>query len=402
MNEQKIIELASRLVTAGVTQNSEEVAKISSELAAQLRQTDNEQRRVFTSLPLEDKVDFLKFTKQEILKMPKKFRQLFAVSDYTAHVRRRKSGATTWNYEIRYRRNGYNVCVSSNSLQDAKQKFIDRINEIEKNGGIYKSDTPSRFSEFATYFFENFYKRKVVDETYRIALSQLKNHLQPKFSNMPLRAITPKPCQELIDKLTDEGKGRTAEDIFTLLNLIFKAAIKHNMIISNPMDMVLVLYHERTHGKALTKEEEYILLSKTANTPYQLMFAVALYTGMRPNEYATARIEGAFIVANNSKRKNRKIELKRIPITPKLKPYLVGVTKFNFCRIETLRRVLNKILPNHKLYDLRTTFYTRCQECGIAEVAIKKFVGHTLGGLADTYTDVSDEFLLKEGAKFDY
>ena len=83
-------------------------------------------------------------------------------------------------------------------------------------------------------------------------------------------------------------------------------------------------------------------------------------TGMRPNEYKTARIEGDFIIAVNSKRKNHKIEYKRIPITPMLKPYLKGVTELTFCRVETLRKKFNEILPGHKLYDLRTTFYTRC------------------------------------------
>lgn len=403
MNEQKLITLASRLVTAGITQNSEEIKKISSELAAELRQPDDEQGRASTqALPFIDEVGFLKFTKKEILKMPKKFRQTFSVSGYTAHVRRRKSGAKTWNYEVRFRRDGYNVCVSSNRLEQAKQKFIDRIIEIEKNGGIYNSDIPTRFDDFANYYFESFYKRKVVEETYRIALSQYKNHLEPKFGKTPLRAITPKPCQELIDKLVADGKERTSEDIFTLLNLIFKAAIKHNLLTSNPMDMVIVVNHERTHGKALSKDEERKLLNETAGTPYQLMFAVALYTGMRPNEYASARIEGKFIITINSKRKNHKIEYKRIPITPMLAPYLHGVTELSFCRVETLRRILAKILPEHRLYDLRTTFYTRCQECGIAEVAIKKFVGHALGGLADTYTDLSEEYLLKEGNKLHY
>ena len=132
------------------------------------------------------------------------------------------------------------------------------------------------------------------------------------------------------------------------------------------------------------------------------MFAVGLYTGLRPNEYKTAIIEGDFIVANNSKRKNGKVELKKIPITPMLKPYLEGVTDLTFVRLEAMRMKLKDILPYHKLYDLRTTFYTRCQECGVTEVAIKKFVGHTLGGLADTYTDLSDAFLLKESTKIDY
>lgn len=76
---------------------------------------------------------------------------------------------------------------------------------------------------------------------------------------------------------------------------------------------------------------------RTAGTPYKLMFAVGLYTGLRPNEYKTAIIEGDFIVANNSKRKNGKVELKRISINPMLKPYLGGVTDIKFVRLEAMR-----------------------------------------------------------------
>lgn len=206
----------------------------------------------------------------------------------------------------------------------------------------------------------------------------------------------------MFDGLEEQSKGKTAEDVFTLLNLIFKAAIKHGIIKHNPLDMVFHSKHEREHGTALTKEEEKKLLAETAGTPYQQMFAVGLYTGMRPNEYYTAKVEGDFIIANNSKRKNGKVELKKIPITPMLAPYVKDGDELKFYRLEQIRHKFNGILPGHKLYDLRTTFYTRCTECGIAEAAIKKYVGHTLGGLADTYTDLSDEFLLSEGKKFAY
>ncbi len=222
------------------------------------------------------------------------------------------------------------------------------------------------------------------------------------FGNTPLDKIYPKQCQDLIDKLTGEGKGKTTDEVFSILNSIFRVAVKHALITHNPMDVVFHAKHETKHGKALTKAEEQKLLADTADTPYQLMFAVALYTGMRPNEYYHAKIVGDFIVTINSKRKTKTVEYKKIPITPMLKPYLSGVTELKFFVQNRIREKFHTVFPDKKIYDLRTTFYTRCQECGVADVARNEFVGHSLGTLGDTYTDLSDEFLLKEGQKLSY
>ena len=92
-----------------------------------------------------------------------------------------------------------------------------------------------------------------------------------------------------------------------------------------------------TNQEILKMPKQFRKEFRTAGTPYMLMFAVGLYTGLRPNEYKTAIIEGDFIVANNSKRKNGKVELKRIPINPMLKPYLDGVTDLKFVRLEAMR-----------------------------------------------------------------
>ena len=181
------------------------------------------------------------------------------------------------------------------------------------------------------------------------------------------------------------------------MSIIFKGAIAHGILNKNPLD--IVFHQKHTHGKALSKQEELTLLKATENTDYQLMFAIALYTGMRPNEYCTAKIDNGFIVCKNSKRKNGKFELKKIPITPMLKPYLTNATQLNFYPLDKLRKKFNSILSNHILYDLRTTFYSRCDECGVSDVAKKLFVGHSLGELGNAYTDLSDEYLLKEGDK---
>lgn len=345
---------------------------------------------------------FWKFSAKEISSMPKTFRKEFRTEGCTAHVRKRRSGKNNWNYEIRYRCNGYNITVSSNYLDEAKRKFIEKLHYIDKHGTEKENTVPSTMDAFSMYFFENFHKRKVAQSTYRIALNQYKNHVLPHFGDMPIKKITPKKCQELLDKIDASGISRTTDDIFSMLNVIFKAAVKHALIEHNPMDMVFHKKHEREHGTALSKDEEKKLLDSMKGTPYELMFAVALYTGMRPNEYKTAKIEGKFIVARNSKRKGGKIEYKKIPIHPMLSPYMQGVEELKFCNEDTLRDKFRKLFPERRLYDLRTTFYTRCQECGVSPVARDTFVGHSLGELGNTYTDLSDEFLYAEGQKIKY
>jgi integrase len=156
------------------------------------------------------------------------------------------------------------------------------------------------------------------------------------------------------------------------------------------------------HGHALTKDEESRLLAAYPNTKYQTIFALALYTGLRPNEYNTAKVNGKFIVAINSKRKNKRIEYKKIPITSMLEPYLKGIDSFEFVNRDVIREKFKAVLPNHILYDMRTTFYSRCKECGISDAARDEFVGHSLGALGNAYTDLSDEYLLLEGEKFKY
>lgn len=332
--------------------------------------------------------------------MPKSFRHTFIAEGKVIFYRKRKRGKlyAAVSYEARYRRHGYSISVSAANLEDLKARFIEALHAME-NGA---PKIPSTFHEFATYYFENFRKRKVKPLTYENDLRRYNNHIKPAFGSTPLRRILPAQCQALIDGYLEKGQGKTADEVYSLLNVIFKMAIAHGIITLNPLAVVVKERHERQHGAALSKSEEKLLLEKFAGTPYQLLFAVALYTGLRPNEYSSARIEGGFIVAVNSKRKGGKVEYKKIPVSPMLRPFLVNVHELHFPNLQCISKRFKKILPNHRLYDLRTTFYTRCQELGVADVARMEFVGHSLGTLGDTYTDLSDEFLIKEGEKLNY
>lgn len=345
----------------------------------------------------------LQFTEKEISKMSKKVKKFFHTQGYTVHYRKRTDGRYNGSYEIRYAKKPYNnppISVSATSLEELKARFIEKLNNyIPQADGA--PTIPTTFDGFAMYWFENFHKRKVAEKTYIKSLQTYRYNMHKPFEKFKLTDITPVFVQKFLDGFLD--KGRTAETIHSLLNQIFVCAVKHGVLKVNPLDMCFYRKHEREHGSAISKQDEKRLLAAYAGTPFQLQFAIALYTGLRPNEYATATINGGFIFAQNSKRKDGRNEFKRIPITPMLRPYLDGITKLKIATPVMLTKRLKAILPNHTLYDMRTTFQTRLTECGVAEVAIGLFMGNAIGSeLKKAYTDVSEEWLLKEGEKFSY
>ncbi len=387
---ERILSVAARLM---LTTDRKELVKLSAELgeiSSEAEQCKQEEKEYAVN-------GFLKFTEKETMRMPKEFRKTFRAEGCTAHVRKRTSGRGSCNYEIRYRKHGYNIAVSSNDLTEAKKKFIDALHAADR--GEVKSVVPSNFGIFAEFYFTNYRARKVKKQTMDNDLYRYRKHILPRFGTMQLKEVSPSFCQTFIDEYSKKGMTKTANELKSLLNGIFKLAVAYKLIDSNPLAVIIVDKHNSTHSVPLSKDEERRLLEKTAGTRYQRLFAVALYTGMRPNEFVTARIEGDFILANNSKRKGGKVETKRIPICIMLRPFLEGTKAFHFPRTEYMRKTMKKILPNHILKDLRKTFYTRLDECEVAPAARDEIIGHSQGVLHNTYSYLSDEYLLEEGKK---
>lgn len=339
---------------------------------------------------------FVEFTEKEIQQMPKQFKTEYRIKKKIVHVRHHKCGTNSWTYELRYRKNGYNITACGKTIEIAKANFLKKLETAQKENPELL-ETPTTFSAFALYHFEQFRKKKVSAQTYRCDLARLNLHILPYFKEIQIKRITPAFCQKLIERLTDLGKMKTAQEVYCLISIVFKSAILHGIIERNPLDLVQTVEHESEHGTALTPQEQETLLAGVADTPFQAAFALALYTGLRPNEYKSARIEGEFVVAINSKRHNKKVEYKKIPICNRLADYLTQELTFPCLRY--MRDKVKELVPGHKLYDLRTTFYSRCKELGVAEPALKEYVGHSGGTLANAYTDLSDEYLLKEGKK---
>lgn len=309
----------------------------------------------------------------------------------------------TFIYYIRYRKEGYNIYVTARTLEELQTRFLEAYKTAEPAPKKSK-DNNQIFSVFAEYYCSTFKTEKEVSAaTVKYHSWMLKHYILPAFGDRKISTITPGEIKTFLDGIQEQGHDKTAKEVRIILNLIFKAAVAHGLIKLNPIDMVPTISYEQKHGHALTRSEERYLLDSIQD-PMKTMYAVMLYTGQRTNELAFCRKEGQWIITKNSKQKDKKYHEKKIPISPMLQPFLQGVPdgKIEMKNAWSLQEKFKKILPNHKLYDLRTTFYSRCQEIGIPDPARSIFMGHTLPGLQKNYTDVSDEYLLQQGAKIQY
>lgn len=334
--------------------------------------------------------------------MPKKIQRLIIVQRKRCRLRTHVSGKNTFTYEIRFRRDGYNVTACGKTIELAKANMLEKLRHAKPKTESSQPQVPHTFHAFATFYFENFRKEIVSPQTYKNGIYRYNRWIKPHFEEKPLNKITPFDCKQLLDKAKAQGKGKTADELHSLMNCIFKCAIAHDVIQKNPLATVLHIQHERESGEALTRDEERTLLAfmESDQCDCAQELALALFCGLRPNEVASAEIHGDFIQAVNSKRHNRKVEYKFIPICNRLRPFIQDGIRIQWTP-QIVRRRIKAILPNHKLYDLRTTFYTRCQTFGVAEAALKAFMGHSFGKLGNSYSDLSktQEFLLSEGQK---
>lgn len=261
------------------------------------------------------------------------------------------------------------------------------------------TNTPTQFDEFSEYFLRNYYKEKVVEKTFRNTVNLYNRWIKPHFKDIDVRNLTPVDCKGLLDKIKRKGLYKTADDVHTLMNQIFKYAIAFGIVQKNPLAVVPYRQHQRKNGSRLTTSEIEKLFA-ASKPQYRVFFAIYLYTGIRPGEMSSAKICGSFIETINSKRKNHMPEMKKIPITQALAQYLQKEIP-QLPRKECLRLEFKRILPNHTLKDCRMTFNSVCKECGVNDNARKFFMGHAIGVLDKAYTEFTDEFLIAEAAKID-
>ncbi len=329
--------------------------------------------------------------------------------ELTFPVRQKPNGV----FEVRYRAHGYNVAASSVDFDKLKPKFIEALRnslprELPAPGVAVKST--AKFETVAARWLE-LRKPLIKATTYEHYESVFRANIFPAYEGRELVDIKQSDVQKLVNDYLAQEKYRTATKIFQTLQAVFEFAVGEELLERSPMRKLRPPKYEEQNGVSLTLEEEReflrLLAASKCSEVIKHALIFILYTGIRRSELASAKIvDGCIEVKNSKTRKGFKEKPRIIPITPMLAEWLpkMNVDELRAVRPDALTQAMKRLMPKHHLHELRHTFITRAQECGVAREVVSVWAGHAADNTqtSNVYTHFSREFMKKEAQKVIY
>lgn len=369
------------------------------------KESDGMPENVDLQLNSEKAIDVL-FTPKEMNKMPKEFRKLFRTNKINAHVRKRENGS----YEIRCQLNYNQITATAKTIEEAKQKFIDRLCIIKDN----TKTTKSKKILFGEYFLKwlDLTKKPFIKETTFSEYTRLYNtYIKIAFECKAVDEITQFDLQEFFNVYERTEKFTTAKRLHQLLKAVFEYAYIDEIVSRSPMAKIKCPTGEKEQSTCLSlnEEKELIDLFNTKLTVSLQAYVFMLYTGIRRSELSSVNIDNDFVNVSCAKlRKGKKEKTRRIPISPMLKNHLskIDVEKIKALKMTNISKTFKEFMPAHHLHELRHTFITRCQEVGIRRELASLWAGHvadtSITSTVYTHLEKNESIQLEEIKKFNY
>ena len=336
----------------------------------------------------------IKFKKEEVDMMSKTFKKEFIANGCVGRVIKRPSGKRSFCYEIRYRRNGYNLSVSSTNVETARKLFIAATKNLDTPEALAKNKL--KFGNVIDEWLD-YKKGKIAYQTWQGYCTYSKRYLTDELRSKAITDVRTADVDVLMRQFADNP--RMYEDVRTVVNQIFKYAIASGIITHNPVTLIPFKRAERKKREALTDEQIKAFLKRIRAPRYDVIRQAAYvfyFFGIRPCELdEEARFENGFFICRNRKRKGGKIEYKKIPV-PKQAQGLIDFDKpivppLSYDRwLDLMEEALGDGLTP---YNLRHTFASTCAEACRLEI-VDVWMGDSPERLVGkVYVHFKDDFM---------
>ena len=260
------------------------------------------------------------------------------------------------------------------------------------------------FGAWLSEWLEVYKKPYIGKSSYTAYEILIRLHVPKSLKDIQLPLLTPSDLQRTLNECET---SRIRLDVFNLFNASLSKAMSLGYILSNPMTLLQKPKHTRKLGSSLSHYEVAKLLEDLKGDRFEDYYKFLLYTGCRRSEALAIRSSDVHFDTNSITIRGTKTEksFRTIPIVPQLMPVL----RQNYQNTglwfpytpESVTKHFRKLVPSHKLHDLRHTFATSCLESGIPMKLVQTWLGHSsIAITAGTYTHVQTDYAQQQSKLF--
>ncbi len=156
--------------------------------------------------------------------------------------------------------------------------------ENRREQGETVTPTKMKVGDYLSEWLETYQKHEVAKITYAEDTGRLRRHILPEIGEKRMATLTTMDCQRTVNRLTQQGKARSAVMVFNLLKKSLRKAVELGYLVKNPMDAVTKPKDRAQERPALTDEQATAFLEAAKEDTLYSFFAFLLHTGARPEE----------------------------------------------------------------------------------------------------------------------
>ena len=177
--------------------------------------------------------------------------------------------------------------VYGKTQKEVRQKLTAITAEIDS--GVYQEPCKMTVNEWLDIWLKD-YQISVKDSTAYLYERQAKLYLRPALGNIPLETLKAHMVQRLYNSLSQEHDGqpalsaKTIKNIHGVLHRALDQAQKMGYIRNNPLAAVTLPRIEKKQIKPLEDGELCAFLKEICGDPYELVYFVTVFTGLRQGE----------------------------------------------------------------------------------------------------------------------
>lgn len=156
----------------------------------------------------------------------------------------------------------------------------------DRDLGVFIEPCTLSVGEYLNKWLEAAARPRLRERSYEDYKEKLDRYVRPAIGEKKLADVRPLDIQTFYGQMQERGlSARTVRYTHAILKSALKQAIKWHMLVRNPCEAVELPRSERREMNAFSPKEAESFLKAAKENEQGVIFAFALATGMRPEEY---------------------------------------------------------------------------------------------------------------------